>query len=312
MAKDIISGFISDAENTATLMTKRLAEGITKKGNPFVIYTLTDGAADIIARQWDTSLQNVQQTGIITGGLAEFTIKTGTYNGEPSYTVISVNPAVDGSSLTDYMKAPPENPGMLYSELLSFADSVSDTALASVVRDCLVRVKDKLLIWPGGKHTHHDMQGGLLWHTVRVTRMADAVSGVYREVNRDVLIAGAILHDIGKIRELAPSPSGEYEQSVLGALLGHIYLGIEMFRESAEAKGYHGATFNSVMHVIAASHGSYRREAIAQPRSVEAFMLSQLDSIDAAGAPYLEASRNMVSGTLSVNATVDGMKIYKS
>ncbi len=129
----------------------------------------------------------------------------------------------------------------------------------------------------------------------RMGNAADAVCNTYVNLDRDLLVAGAYLHDIGKLRELNTDRLGTAEYTIPGTLLGHMVLGIKMLDE---VKGDQNIIFQ-LEHMIASHHGEPEYGAIVRPATAEAMMLHELDMMDSKIYQFEEVYEKMESGTLS-------------
>ncbi len=130
------------------------------------------------------------------------------------------------------------------------------------------------------KSIHHSYMGGLLEHTLSVTEICDFVAPRYQFVNRDILIASAMLHDIGKIIELSEFPENDYTDE--GQLLGHLMIGSELIKETAShIEGFPKQIENLLKHCMISHHGEYEYGSPKLPKTIEAFILHSADNLDA-------------------------------
>jgi len=133
---------------------------------------------------------------------------------------------------------------------------------------------------PAAKNFHHSTLGGLLEHTLSVCRLALLVAEHYPELNRDLLLAGAFLHDIGKVRELGVATSIDYTDE--GRLVGHLSLGVSMVDEKLAAmKDFPEEIALRLKHLILSHHGEYEFGSPKKPAFLEAFALHLIDDLDA-------------------------------
>jgi 3'-5' exoribonuclease len=133
---------------------------------------------------------------------------------------------------------------------------------------------------PAAKKFHHSYLGGLLEHTLSVCQMARSVAGHYQELDRDLMLAGSFLHDIGKIEELKIDHRIEYTDE--GRLLGHLILGVSMVDEKAGGlNNFPRELFLRLKHLILSHHGQYEFGSPKRPKFLEAFALHLIDDLDA-------------------------------
>mgnify|MGYP003750964865 CR=1 FL=1 len=133
---------------------------------------------------------------------------------------------------------------------------------------------------PAAQIYHHNYPGGLLEHSLGVMRICQAIGKQRDGLNTDLLVTGALLHDVGKVREMAFVPGIEYTDA--GKLLGHIVLGIEIAAELMKAKGIGNEDFrNRILHMIASHHGEYEWQSPKRPKFLEARLLHLADMMDA-------------------------------
>lgn len=138
----------------------------------------------------------------------------------------------------------------------------------------------KFSLAPAAKSMHHAYLGGLLEHSLAVADLADEISRRYADVDADLLITGALLHDIGKTDELAYFRSFEYTDA--GKLLGHITIGVEMLNEKIRAvQSFPGEKAALLKHLILSHHGQYEYGSPKRPKVLEGVILNLLDDLDA-------------------------------
>jgi len=181
----------------------------------------------------------------------------------------------------DYFPHTAEDIEQLYAQLREYAASVGNVwlkrLLASVVED--PEIAPRLKRAPAAKRMHHAYLGGLLEHIVSLCGLCRAVAARYPEVDADLLLSGAILHDIGKIRELSYERSISYTTE--GQLLGHIILELELLTKKMDAlEGFPADLKTLVQHLLISHHGQYAFGSPKQPMFREAVMLHYLDDLD--------------------------------
>ena len=184
--------------------------------------------------------------------------------------------------LEGFLPVSERNIDEMSAELQAIVESLGDQNLKALLNAFLVdpEVRDGLRRCPAGKSLHHASVGGLLEHVTSMARSAKLICPNYPQLNRDVLLAGVVLHDIGKLRELSFLRSFHYTDA--GQLLGHIAIGIAWVQEKARAlEGFPPQLLNQVLHLIASHHGQAEYGAVKSPMTQEAVVLHYLDNIDA-------------------------------
>jgi len=166
-----------------------------------------------------------------------------------------------------------------WSELQTRLARVENTWIAQVLTEILRPREAKLRIWPAAVTVHHAYPGGLLDHILKVAETSEALSAAYG-ADRDLLFAGAVLHDIAKLDELTTGEATTYSRD--GNLIGHITLGVVIVRESvARIQGFPDDLRAHLEHLIVSHHGSRQLGSPVEPMTIEALILSAADDLDA-------------------------------
>jgi 3'-5' exoribonuclease len=167
----------------------------------------------------------------------------------------------------------------MWDELQAQIASVSHALLRDVLSDVASRHADRLRLWPAAVQVHHAYRGGLLEHVLQIMRVGSFLAEQYG-ADRDRVIAGALLHDLGKLEELDYDIAIRYTKA--GNLVGHITLGVAMFREAVRARPDFPTDLQTELeHLILSHHGSRDRGSPVVPMTVEAFILAAADELDA-------------------------------
>jgi 3'-5' exoribonuclease len=162
---------------------------------------------------------------------------------------------------------------------------------------------------PAAKLYHHARLGGLLEHSLHVAQICDCLATVYPGVDRDLLLTGAILHDVGKTEELFWPGIIEYTDS--GKLLGHIVIGINQIRTLIEKiSGFPPELELKLLHLIASHHGRYEWQSPKRPKFLEASLLHHADLVDAEADQFLHAPEEG-QGNWSAFSKALGRSVYK-
>lgn len=193
-----------------------------------------------------------------------------------------INPDQDraaGFRESDYVRASPRPVDEMWQELRARISAIEDVDVRRLLDAIVTKHEDRLRIWPAAVTVHHDYRSGLLEHLLQVAdvglRLADAYGA-----DKSYVVAGAILHDIGKLEELDYDLATAY--SLEGNLLGHITIGVRMLYEAAATLGdVPPDVIARIAHLILSHHGSRDLGSPVEPMTVEAFILSAADDLDA-------------------------------
>jgi 3'-5' exoribonuclease len=247
---------------------------------------LRDRTGVINGRLW-----NVTETscdGIQTGGYVRVRGKVQVYQGTLQLILSHITPVTsEGLDPADFEQGPTQNITALLEELRGQLTTLKHPALRALFDACLAdaALVEALCVMPAGVKAHHAYRGGLLEHIVTLMRLATKVCEVYPGLDRDLLLSGVFLHDIGKLRELACESSFVYTDE--GQLLGHLVIGVEMLTEKLRvAEQTLGQPFPpqlalELKHLILSHHGSYEFGSPRLPMTPVAMALHLLDNLDA-------------------------------
>jgi 3'-5' exoribonuclease len=267
----------------------RQAESRTDKtGKPYLSLVLGDKSGTIVAKVWNDILKKYPGPFVI-GDFVGIKGQVDSYKQELQINVkyLETEESIRsrGGDLSAFdpellCQATPYDREALWQELWQLAETQIRPPIKDLVLKVLELYREEFLVCPAALRYHHPYLGGLLEHTWFVTRHALASLSIYPELNRDLVLAGAILHDLGKIKELANPPAPE--RTVPGHLLGHIVLGWEMVRSAAHGLEFPDPTLLvQLEHIILSHHGSMEFGSPILPKTREALLVNFLDDLDA-------------------------------
>ncbi len=283
MQKNIFVEQLKEGDRFEDLfLVKNVKLGETRAGKPYLVLTVMDKSGEVSGPVWDNvaALQKICVAGLVVkiSGMVQ------------SYRE-SLQLRVDGVvtvpqeeiDLGNFYPASPRN-------ILEMADEIQGIVLSVTnpfLRKLLNHFFKKSDRWsqfqdaPAAKGIHHAYIGGLLEHSLSVAKVADFLAKHYEGIDRSLLIAGALLHDIGKLEELKME-NGLVEYTVRGRLKGHLVIGSEMVAQVAGSiPDFPEELLEQLQHLILSHHGRQEFGSPAVPMTVEAFMLSFLDDLDA-------------------------------
>ncbi len=252
----------------------------TKDGKDVMNLKIGDRTGEIDVVVWENcNVAGEINTGLVIGLLGDL----GLYNNRLQITGKRIK--VMEEDVTPYLKGPATSISELALELDKLMDTIADPHIAGLLHKLFTpELKQAFIKAPAAKRVHHNYPGGLLEHTLQVAYICDMATKLYPSLNRDLLVAGAILHDLGKIEEYELAAVPEYTTS--GRLVGHIVLGHEMIDKAIRDIRVQGNDFPNYLemmlkHMILSHHGNLEYGSPVKPLFPEAFLLHMADNLDA-------------------------------
>ncbi len=253
----------------------------SSKGDTYLDMTLADNTGEINAKLWRYSAAEYGEYKVndivkIRGTISQ-------YNGSDQLRIERIRHTIDSDdiSMESLVRTVSYSAADMYAQLYSLAENFADSELKILVTAILSDKREALLYWPAAFKLHHAVRGGLLMHTLSIVRLAQRVCEVYPFVDKDLLLAGAILHDISKLEEFVVGETGVAEgYSIEGNLLGHLAMGATLVDKYAERLGISRRTATLIEHMLLSHHGEPEFGAAVRPMFIEAELLSELDLLD--------------------------------
>ena len=253
----------------------------SQKGLPYLSLQLRDKTGKVDGRIWDNALEMTKN--FRKGNIIWIQARAVSFKNIMQLSITELRAAgEDEIEWADYLPTAKGNIDGMYDELMSIINSVTSPYLLALLKSFFSDEKIVSLFCkiPAAKGFHHAAIGGLLEHTLSVAKLMVMVADHYPRSNRDLLIAGGILHDIGKIRELSFQGSADYSDE--GRLLGHIAIGLEMLDEKlATIADFPPRLAMELRHIILSHHGELEYGSPKRPKTIEAMIVHQLDDLDA-------------------------------
>ena len=258
---------------------KNLAE--TKAGKPYLALSLMDRTGEIEARVWDNAAAFDSHGQVGNYVLVQGTAKS--FRDQLQLGVVFLEQVNSQTiSLADFMPASKRPVAEMKAELASVIASVADSGLQQLLANIFSGdILEQFCSAPAAKKMHHAYIGGLLEHTLSVTGLAEKMADHYPGLDRDVLITGALLHDLAKIREFS-FDALPFDYTDQGRLMGHLVIGVDMVRQAAAViNELSQQQLDQVCHLILSHHGRHEFGAPVLPMTQEAILLHHLDDMDA-------------------------------
>ena len=277
--------FIKDLETgqevEAPFLVLALGQGRTSRGGVYLNVELADRSGRMQAKVWDNAEALAPQ--LAEGSVSLISGYVDNYRGARQFIIRQAwILAAEEIFWPDYLKAAARPMAEMKGELLALAESIVDPDFKRLVSAALSspEVGDKFWLMPAAKSLHHAYLHGLLEHSLSVGRLAAKVAGHYPKLNGDLLIAGAILHDLGKVWEFSPPPKVDY--TTIGRLKGHLTMGSEFLAGiAAGLPDFPREKIDLLQHLILSHHGEPEFGAPVKPQLLEALALHHLDNLDA-------------------------------
>ena len=262
-------------------LIKSIDQKTSSKGDTYLDMTLSDSDGEINAKLWRYNKATHGEYGV--NDLIKIRGMISQYNGADQLKIDRIRPVTpeDGVNVSDFVKSADYSGEQMFNELHSIAEGFSDGDLKRLVTAILDDKRLALLYWPAAFKLHHAVRGGLLLHTLSIVRLAEGVCKVYPFVDRELLISGAILHDIAKLSEFKVADTGiATGYSTEGNLLGHLAMGAMVINKYAEKLNINPKTATLLEHMVLSHHGEPEFGAAVRPMFIEAELLSELDLMD--------------------------------
>ena len=281
---------------------------LTRQQKPYLKLQLTDCFGPIEARVWEDAarIALITQPGAFVGVRGRVEI----FNGMRQIRVEKLDALrVEIDDLDMFMPRSPRDPIAMARELDELIYSIQDRPLRALLLRMLGAETETGRAFrraPAAKFNHHAYVGGLLEHTLSVTHLCDMMARHYgAEVDRDLLVTGALLHDLGKIDEIGLEAGFPYTGR--GKLLGHILIGLDrVAHEGREVEEMDPARLDLVLHLIASHQGRYEWQSPREPRILEAVLLHHADDLDAKMQLALDLSRRVEDGWTEYSRNIGG------
>lgn len=275
-------------------LCKHKQSAVTKNGKPYETVTLQDKTGTVDAKIWDPNnagiddfdnLDYIEVYGDVTSfqGALQINVKRVRLCREGEY------------EPSNYLPVSKKNIPDMYKELLGYIGSIQNPYLKKLLEAFFVEDEEFIRLFQkssAAKRVHHGFVGGLLEHTLSVVKLCDYFCQAYPLLKRDLLLAAAMCHDIGKMKEISLFPLNDYTDD--GQLLGHIVIGSEMISEKVRTiPGFPAVLASQLKHCILAHHGEYEYGSPKKPAIMEALALNLADNADA----KLETFTEILEGT---------------
>jgi 3'-5' exoribonuclease len=286
-----IADFTEDEAVVGHYLCKKKELLTSKTGKPYISLKLADKTGEIDGKIWEPAV-NIGP--FEAGDFVKAEARAVLFQQALQLKIARLRKSrEDEYDKADYIPAAPRDINDMHKELMGFADGIKNPYISALIKVILVDdgvISSKIKEHGAAKSMHHAYMGGLLEHTLSVTRLCAFAAGHYERADADMLIACAMLHDVGKIYELTELPNIDYTDE--GELLGHIAMTHELISRAAEKiPGFPPTLKTLIQHVLLAHHGQYAFGSPKLPKTLEAQILHSMDNLDAKAFMFCDAAR---------------------
>ena len=273
-----IKDFLDGDHIVGQLLVISCNKGTTDKGLSYLNITFQDKSGTIEAKKWDASDDDLRI--LVPGSVVMVDGLVNLYKNQPQLKVVSVGKIShpEDIELSNFARVSPIPLDELKAKLDKYLKSFKDKDIEKVTNAVISHFYDRYVTFPGAVKVHHEFGSGILHHSLFMADVADAIAKIYTQVDRDILVSGALLHDIGKTIEyenpIAPVQTAE------GKLCGHVAIGYAEFKRVVDELHIESEVPLLLEHMILSHHGSLEFGSPVMPATREALLLSEIDMLD--------------------------------
>jgi len=273
MIKDFIDGQKADG----VYLVKNVVKGVTTNGLIYLNVTLQDKTGFVEAKKWEVTPADSEVFKI--GNIVKIQGDALLYRDKIQVKIFSGEIAdIEKENVENLLLESPKPVDELVSKFKAFKDSVKNPDCIKILNNVMGKYYDKYINYPAATTNHHEFYHGLIYHSVSMAEIADFLASHYPEVDRDIVLTGCLLHDIGKVIEFSGVVATKY--TVEGNLVGHISIGAHIVRLAGEEEGITSEVPMLLEHMILAHHGKHEFGSPVLPETREALLLSMVDELD--------------------------------
>ena len=259
----------------------------TRNGNPYLRMTLRDREGERIdGLFFGVSERDI--SAVSSGKAFEVDGEADEYRNRVNVKINSMRISEEVWDAEAYLPQSPQDPESLLAFVSETVDSITSSEIRNVIRTALSdpEVRSRLTRWPAAKTRHHAWLGGLLEHTVEMLKIAGAVAAAFPKLDRDLLLAGVVLHDLGKLYELGLAADIEY--TIPGNLEGHMVQGVQILDRALSENSVEEEIQTLLRHLVLSHQGQLDYAAVVEPMIPEAIALHYIDQLSSQVRPAIE------------------------
>lgn len=292
------------------LLITQATRGVTTAGSPYMSLVVQDKTGSMEGKLWD--VKEEQAAVAVPGTIVTIVGEVLKYRNSLQLRIHNVLPVAGEYDAAAFVNVSKYSKEFLKGKVDAAIASIRDDIYREISQMCIDRYEKEFYEYPAASKNHHDFLGGLATHVVAMIDLADEICLRYDVLNRDLLIAGILTHDLGKIIELSGPVLTEY--TMQGKLLGHISMMQSIVYELALTKGWQDSEQVTLLrHVILAHHGQYEYGSPVLPMVAEAEVLHLIDNLDARLNMFEKMNETVEAGQFSPRIfSLENRSFYRS
>ncbi len=261
------------------LLIKNSTKGIASNGKPFLTLIFQDQSGEIEAKLWDVS--DGDEKSFVPETIVKVTGDILNYRGRNQLRIRQIRPALptENVKLADFLETAPISTEEMSSKLTQYIFEMKNPNIQRITRHLLKKYQKDFLEYPAATKNHHEFVSGLAFHVISMLDLAKEIARLYPSLDKDLLYAGVILHDLGKVIELSGPISTVY--TLEGNLLGHISIMVNEIGKAADELSITGEEVLILQHLVLSHHGKAEWGSPKPPLIKEAEILHYIDNLDA-------------------------------
>lgn len=278
------------------LILRKIEIRTSKNGSDYLNLELGDQSLSVNSNIWD-NFESIYKNYKV-GDIVKIKGTMDDYRGTPQINISSIKPVSDSEniSISEFLPKSKRDPEIMKKEFFSRIEKISDSNLKLLIKTIFNEDNfKKFSNSPAGKSWHHAYVHGLIEHTLEIVKICDLMCDIHPEINRDLLISGAMMHDFGKTEELSVDASFNYTDK--GKLIGHIVIAAMIVnQETKKISGFPEELKNNLLHIILSHQGKLEFASPVVPKTLEAITLYQADELSAKVNAYKNALSSEIKG----------------
>lgn len=306
----LIKELVDGQSGTFVYLVAQLNKGVTAKGSPYLSMVLQDRSGEIEAKLWNAKPEQLAH--YKAGMVLQFNGEVLSHNKQLQMRINDCR-IVDPSTVNpaDFVKEGDIPRRELKQRIDALIATIKNPICHTLILKVMERFQSDFYAYPAASRNHHDFVGGLATHVLRMMEIGDFLAGLYPLLNRDLLLSGILMHDIGKCIELSGPVITEYTME--GKLLGHISIMQAIVDEIAKENQLEGEEIILIRHMILSHHGEYEFGSPVLPMIPEAEILHYIDNIDARIQSMGKALNQVEAGEFTARIfALENRSFYKS